>query len=84
MPHEQSNYASMTQVWNVSKFPVLSPSMEFDFPYVFKGRVIPGQVTDDIEGVEIEWYKEYGERAFLLGKSTIDKNGIFNAVLPPR
>ncbi|MBN2801516.1 MAG: hypothetical protein JXR91_00325 [Deltaproteobacteria bacterium] len=84
MPYEQSNYASVAQIWNVSKSPVLSPSIQLDYPYVVKGRVIPAQVTDDIGGLEIEWYKEYGERAYLVGKSEIDKDGFFNAILPPK
>ena len=84
IPPVISNFAAGVELWNIKQSPEVSNSIELHYPIVVEGEVYPGKVTDSVEGLIIEWYKEYSGHDYLVSHSTVLENGFFRGLLPAR
>lgn len=60
--------------------------VDLPLPYVLRGEVAtsPEQIEAiDLGGAVVEWYREYGGRAYAVGRSMVAEDGGFAALLPP-
>ncbi len=76
--------------WDLAEAAVTGASQAFDLelplPFVQRGTVgtSPDQLNDvDLAGAVVEWYRVVDGRAYAVGRTAIDDDGGFAALLPP-
>ncbi|MBN2672374.1 MAG: hypothetical protein JXX29_11885 [Deltaproteobacteria bacterium] len=85
---EESRYAVGTGIWNVRQSKTLSFTGRVQTPFLIAGTLdVDGIEQDsqsiDLGSVSIEWYKQFGQNAYLVARSAVESDGSFNALLPP-